>query len=58
MKTIRFLMTSDTHAQWLEHPDHPGYSLLNTAYLILSKALPWRLILVPSRMMLDPMLGH
>ncbi|EKB54692.1 bifunctional metallophosphatase/5'-nucleotidase [Facklamia hominis] len=34
MKTIRFLMTSDTHAQWLEHPDHPDHSLLNTAYLM------------------------
>lgn len=31
---IQFILTSDTHAQWQDHPNHPGYSLLNTASLI------------------------
>lgn len=31
MKRIHFLVTSDTHAQWIECPDEPSLSLRNTA---------------------------
>lgn len=33
-KLIRLIVTSDTHAHWLNRPDNPNQSLLNTAGLI------------------------
>ena len=34
MQQLRLLITSDTHAQWHSHPDHPGFSLCHTAQLM------------------------
>lgn len=34
MKKIRLLVTSDTHAQWHQHPEYPNYSLKNTVNLL------------------------